>query len=135
MDPVPTWLLKDCLDSLLPIITRIVNQSLTESEMPSNLKQSIVVPLLKKPKLDPEVLKNYRPVSNLTFVSKLIEKVVANRLIDHMKKNDLQEPLQSAYRQFHSTETALLRVQNDYTMCHRLSKLCPPGASGLISCV
>ena len=54
-----------------------------------------------------------RPVSNLSFLSKVIEKVIASRLLDHMTENDLMDPLQSAYRKGHSTETALLRVHND----------------------
>ena len=58
-------------------------------------------------------MKNYRPVSNLTFVSKIVEKVVASRLNTHMAQNSILEPSQSAYRKHHSTETALLRVQND----------------------
>ena len=58
-------------------------------------------------------MKNYRPVSNLPFVSKIVEKVVASRLNTHMAQNSILEPSQSAYRKHHSTETALLRVQND----------------------
>jgi len=72
-----------------------------------------VTPLLKKPSLDPDVYKNYRPVSNLNFLSKVLEKVVASQINDHLAKNNIHEPFQSAYRQGHSTETALLRVHND----------------------
>ena len=67
----------------------------------------------KKPGLDKEVLKNYRPVSNLSFISKVLEKVVAKRLDDNMLDNNLYSPVQSAYRKRHSTETALLKVQSD----------------------
>ena len=70
-------------------------------------------PLLKKPGLDPENLKNYRPVSNLPFLSKVLEKVVLQQLLDHLESNNLLEPFQSAYRKGHCTETALLRVVND----------------------
>ena len=56
---------------------------------------------------------NFRPVSNLAYASKLIESVVANQLVERMTNNGLFEPLQSAYRQGHSTETALLKIQND----------------------
>jgi hypothetical protein len=116
LDPIPTWLLKDSIEVLLPTITNIVNQSLATHEMPDSMKEAIVVPHLKKSSLDPAVLKNYRPVSNLTFMSKLIERVVASRLLDHMDKHGLQEPMQSAYKKGHSTETALLKVQNDILM-------------------
>ena len=68
---------------------------------------------LKKSNLDPENLKNYRPVSNLPFLSKLLERIVLSQLLHHLKTNHLLEPFQSAYRKSHSTETALLRVVND----------------------
>ena len=67
----------------------------------------------KKPSLDQDSLKNYRPVSNLAFTGKLIEKVVLRRLSKHMSDHDLGEPLQSAYRPKHSPETALMKVQHD----------------------
>ena len=72
-----------------------------------------MTPLIKKITLDCEILKNYRPVSNISFLSQLIERIVAAQLIDHLQEHGLYEIFQSAYRQFHSTETALLRVQND----------------------
>ena len=65
-----------------------------------------------KPGLAP-VLSNYRPISNLPFLSKLLERVAASQLLDYMHSNSLFEPLHSAYRKFHSTETALLKIQND----------------------
>ena len=77
------------------------------------MKKALVFPLLKKSTLNSDEFKNYRPVSNLSYVSKLIERIVAARLNEHLSHNNLLEPMQSAYRCFHSTETALLRVQND----------------------
>ena len=72
-----------------------------------------VHPLLKKPSLDRDILRNYRPVSTLSHLSKVTEKVVALRLSDHLDSQNLHEPFQSAYRRLHSTETALLRVCSD----------------------
>ena len=113
LDPIPTNLLCDILPTLAPVIAEIVNACLKSGIFPSDLKSAIVQPLLKKPSLDREILKNFRPVSNLSFLSKIIEKVIAARLLDHMTENNLMDPLQSAYRKGHSTETALLRVHND----------------------
>ena len=113
LDPIPTDLLKRCIDPLLPVITTIINKSLETSTVPDSFKEAIVRPLLKKPGLDKEVFKNYRPVSNLPFISKILEKVVAKQLDTHLGTNKLQDNLQSAYRSCHSTETALLRVHHD----------------------
>ena len=71
------------------------------------------LPLIKKPGLDPQVLKNYRPVSNLSFLSKLIEKVISSRILTHIADNDLIDKFQSAYRCGPSTETAMLSVYSD----------------------
>ena len=77
------------------------------------MKKALVMPLLKKLILDKEIFKNYRPVSNLSFVSKVIEKSGLKQLTGHMDINKLHTPSQSAYRPLHSTETALLKIQND----------------------
>ena len=69
--------------------------------------------MLKKPSLDKNLLKNYRPISNLPFLSKILEKVVLHKLLSHLQANNLSNPFQSAYRAGHSTETILLRVVND----------------------
>ena len=110
---MPTWLIIVCADSLTPAITSIVNCSLESGEMPVDLKKAIVKPLLKKADLDRQCLKNYKPVSNLSCLSKIIEKVVASRLHSYLNQKDIFPKFQSAYRKKHSTETALTRVQND----------------------
>ena len=113
LDPIPTWLRKHCQDQLTPVLTTIVNASLSCAEFPTELKKAFLTPLIKKIILNCEIFKNYRPVSNLYFISKLVERVVCIQLVEHLKTNNLYEIFQSAYRQLHSTETALLRVQND----------------------
>ena len=70
-------------------------------------------PHLKNQKLDPEELKHYRPVSNINFLSKIIEKCVVKRLEEYMHSNNLYDPLQSAYRAQHANETAILKINND----------------------
>ena len=75
-------------------------------------KMQWFVPLIKKPGADVE-LSNYRPISNLCFISKLVERIAADQITSHMHKNDLFPVYQSAYRQFHSTETMLCRITFD----------------------
>ena len=113
MDILPTWLLKSCVDTLLTPITSIINMSLQSGQFPENLKNAVVTPIIKKPSLDPNDLKNYRPVSNIKAFSKIIEKVALPQINEHLNKNNLLEPFQSGYKALHSTETALLRVKND----------------------
>ena len=73
LDPIPTFLLKDCLDILLSSITKLVNYSLIEGSFPNSFKKAVVTPLIKKASLPRDDLKNYRPVSGLCFLSKLVE--------------------------------------------------------------
>ena len=115
LDPLPTWLIVECIDEFLPIITKIVNISLTTGEMPHELKHALVRPLLKKAGLD-LIKKNYRPVSNLSFLGKVIEGAVIKQYIDHLTKNKLSDDNQSAYKKFHSTETLLTKIHNDIMM-------------------
>lgn len=112
LDILPTKVLKLYLDELLPTITQLVNFSLTPGVFPTKWKQAIVRPLLKKSGLE-LTFANYRPVSNLSFLSKLIEKSALYRLNGHVNENDLLPTNQSAYRRFHSCESALLRLVND----------------------
>ena len=114
-DAVPTWVLKHFSVILSPAITIIVNSSLKTGTFPSSLKHAVVKPVIKKTSLDVNDMKNYRPVSNLTAMSKIIEKVVHARLTAYLKFNNLSTVCQSAYKVNHSTETSLLRVYNDIT--------------------
>jgi hypothetical protein len=113
LDPIPTNLLLELLDLLLPVIHKIINSSLASGTVPTEFKKAIVKPLLKKASLDPDEFGNYRPVSNLPFISKILERAVADQLTLHLTRNGLQEKFQSAYRAGHSCETALLRIIND----------------------
>jgi len=97
----------------MPVITKMVSLSLATACVPNNLKEAVLKPLLKKKNFDHKDFKNYRPVSNLSFLSKLIEKVAAIQLSNYLQDNHLHETLQSAYKKFHSTETALIKVHND----------------------
>ena len=120
LDPFPTELLKRCVTVLLPYLVKLFNLSLSSGVVPTSFKHAMVKPLIKKPSLDPENLRNYRPISNLSFLSKILEKIVAKRLSDYMTVHHLQEKMQSAYKTGHSTESALLRIQND--ILHDLDK-------------
>ena len=112
LDPVPTWIVKKCALELAPLITKLINLSFTESSVPNCLKAAIITPILKNA-TDVNQLKNFRPISNLSFLSKLIERIVASRLNTYLLTNRLHEPMQSAYKAKHSVETALLKIQND----------------------
>ena len=111
-DMLPLKLLRENIDDLLPFLVKLVNASLSDGNF-DGLKTADVIPLLKNQSLDQNVLKNYRPVSNLMFLGKLIERVVHRRLESHMNANNLHIKEQSAYRKCHSTETLLVRIWND----------------------
>ena len=112
LDSIPTSLLKQILPSIVTTIADIINTSLKDGSFPESFNRALVRPLLKKPNLD--LLKtNYRPVSNLSYVSKLVEHVVAVQLVNHIERHNLIEVHQSAYCAYHSTETALLKVKTN----------------------
>ena len=113
LDPVPTFLVKDYLDTLLPFITRLCNASIREACLPATQKKAIITPVIKKVGADVDDVKNYRPISGLTFLSKVIEKVVAKQLVGYLHSNNLLPKFQSGFRRGYSTETAILRMLSD----------------------
>ncbi|CAB4026768.1 Hypothetical predicted protein, partial [Paramuricea clavata] len=112
LDPMPTSLVVKCLDELFPTIMCLVNLSLSSGKFADDWKKALVNPLLKKDNLNLEFC-NLCPISNLQFISKLTERAVFDQMYNHMMRFDLYPTLESAYRQGHSTETALLRLHND----------------------
>ena len=86
---MPTKLLKNVFSCLIEDVLEIVNTSLYSGIFPSCLKHAIVTPLLKKSNLDPLVLKNYRPISNLAFLGKILEKVVHRQLYRCLSNHNL----------------------------------------------
>ena len=117
--PFPPHFFIKNLDILLPTITNIISTSLTTGIVPRDLKTAIVKPLLKKPSLYKNLLKNYHPISNLSCLSKILEKVVLHKLLSHLQENNLSNPFQSAYRAGHSTTliTSYILSQLDYCNC------------------
>lgn len=113
LDPLPAIIMQKCYSTLVPVFRRVINLSLSTGSMPNDLKVALLLPLLKKINADFEIFASFRPVSNLKFLSKLVEKSVFAQLNNYLTTNDLHELGQSAYKTFHSTETALLSVTND----------------------
>src|SRR5580704_11531532 len=98
LDIIPSWLLKSCLDSLLHLITALLNLCLSESTFPSPFKHAIVTPLLKKFNLPHNIRFNYRPISNLSFLSKLLERLIQKRRLHHLNPFSSFPVFQSGFR-------------------------------------
>lgn len=111
-DPIPAFLLASCIDVILPSLVQLVNLSLATGEM-DGLKDTVVTPLLKKAGADLEELSNYRPITGIQYLGKLIERVVLPQLTQHMHSNLLHIPNQSGYKAGHSCETLLVGLVND----------------------
>ena len=104
LDPIPTVLLKQCITTLNPAIHHIVNLSLRTGHVPHAIKSAVITPLLKKLSLEP-ILRNYWPVSNLAFLSKVLERVVAAQIKKYLDDNNPCDTFQSAYSAGHSAKT------------------------------
>ena len=113
LDVLQPTLLKKLLPYIIKPMTYLINASFSNGVFASNWKTAIIKPLLKKPGLE-LITKNYRPVSNLSFLSKLLEKCALVRFNNHCKENDLMQSYQSAYREHHSCKTAPVRLTNDF---------------------
>ena len=111
-DILPPHLMKKHIEILLPHLVKLVNLSLSTASC-DGIKEAHITPILKALSLDFEVFKNYRPVSILSFISKLTERVVHSRLTSYLNENSLHSPSQFGYKKHHSCETMLLKLIDD----------------------
>ena len=120
LDPIPSKLLIECLNSILPSLTDLFNSSLASGIFAQCFKSVLVTPILKKKCLDHNNLSNYRPDSNLCLIAKILGKPVLSQVSSYLNSHNLYNTCQSAYSPGHSTEAALLKVAND--LFHSLNK-------------
>ena len=112
LDIMPTARLKEVLGTILPSLAHVVNKSLDQGTFCTDWKETLVKPLVKKMSLG-TTMTNYRPVSNLQFVSKIVERVTLDQFTQHCNSNSLLPDYQSAYRKYYSCETSLVKLVND----------------------
>ncbi len=97
-DIIPARLLKEMFATLSPAVTAIINNSLESGVVPASFKHAIVHPLLKKPHLDQSIFSNFRPISKLPFISKLLERAVYNQLDSYISMSNVLDTFQSGFR-------------------------------------
>ena len=108
LDGVPLFAVRKCFPVIAPYLLRLINLSLSTKVFPDCWKTASIVPILKSG--DPTVPSNNRPISLLSVLSKILEKVVCTQLTSYLERVCILSPRQYAYRSHHSTEDALLCV-------------------------
>ena len=112
LDLLPVTFIKENIGKFVDLLANIVNISLLSGVFAKEWKTALLHPLIKKSGLD-VINSNYRPISNLSFISQLVEKVAINQLVQHADYHDLTSHHQAAYKKNHICETSLLRLTND----------------------
>jgi hypothetical protein len=119
LDILPSWLFKVTAKVLMPVLVCFINCVLKKG-MPVSYKHAVITPILQGNSSDSEDFKSFRPVSNFPTLVKIIERIVAKQMIDHLERENLTDPHQSVYKHGHSCETVILSVLNDvYGACDR----------------
>jgi hypothetical protein len=113
-DSLPVGVLKAVADLLAPFLTHLFNLSLDCGRFPSCFKDAFITPILKKNNLPADDPSSYRPISNLSILSKLLERLVARQLVSFLEDHRLLPDVQSGFRQGFSTETAIAKVLSDF---------------------
>ena len=112
-DPLPFTITKLIASTLAPLFKIIIDESLNYGTIPDLLKLSLIASLLKKPKLDKTELSNYRHISQIPLLTKILEKIVYKQLISYLTKYNLLDNRQNGFRQGHSSETTLFLLFDD----------------------
>ena len=110
---LPPFVEKTCMEGYFKLITHLVNESLKSAIFPSELKLARVVPIFQPG--DPSLLTNYRPISVLSFFSKILEKIVYNVVFDFLCENEILYDYQFGFRSKHSTQQALITLVDNVT--------------------
>ena len=113
LDPINVSKITVAFEAAAPFIASLVNKYFEECIFVTSEKVALLRPLLKKPVLDIEDMNSFRPVSNLPFLCKIVERAMLDQLLPFLEENRIIPQNQSAYRQFHSTENALCKIHND----------------------
>ena len=113
IDPIPLLLLKNIAPTLILHFCDIIRTSLFTSVVPDSMKLAYITPILKKSSLDTSILSNYRPISQLSTISKVLERVVSSQLTSYLVSNSIADKFQSAYLPLRGTDTALSKIIND----------------------
>ena len=112
-NPIPAWFIKEQPEVFAPLFRSVINKSFEESNFPSSLKHGTVSPVIKDKNIDHDIKKNYRPVTNIPFLPKLVERAANQQLQSYLLNNNLYPQRQSAYRAAHSCETTMFNVVNN----------------------
>ena len=110
IDGIGVNLIKDLKTTIAPYLADLVNTAYEHNIFPQNLKTAIITPIFKEG--DKENISNYRPISVLTAISKILERSAANQLAKHFTENLIINPCQHAYQISHSTTTCLAEILN-----------------------
>ena len=113
VDEIPEKLINPVIKSTSTNILKIVNDSLQNGVFPTYLKKSHIIPVPKSSKQNVNELSDFRPIINISIISKIMEKCVFSQIFNHLENHNLLIPNQSAYRKNHSCETALIKIYND----------------------